>query len=92
MRALLPARTDTKWFREYILGKAEIRFIKGRLKFGDSEHSAHFPSMTCVWKGSYTRGDGIILSEFNQEPAARFSAATPARSNANRTYSRATLF
>lgn len=33
---LLPARTDTKWFHEYIYGatNADIRFIKGRLKFG----------------------------------------------------------
>lgn len=31
---LLPARTDTKWFHDYVLGKAsEIRFIKGRLRF-----------------------------------------------------------
>ena len=30
---LIPARTDTKWFHNYILDKAEIRFIKGRLKF-----------------------------------------------------------
>src|SRR2546427_13192322 len=28
---LLPARTDTKWFHTWILGQAEIRFIKGRL-------------------------------------------------------------
>lgn len=31
---LLPARTDTKWFHDYILGKAEIRFVRGRLRFG----------------------------------------------------------
>ena len=31
---LLPARTDTKWFHDYILHKAEIRFLRGRLKFG----------------------------------------------------------
>jgi len=31
---LLPARTDTQWFHEFVLGKAEIRFVKGRLKFG----------------------------------------------------------
>ena len=31
---LLPARTDTKWFHDYIYGKAEIRFVRGRLKFG----------------------------------------------------------
>lgn len=32
--ALLPARTDTRWFHDYIYNKAEIRFIKGRLRFG----------------------------------------------------------
>ena len=31
---LLPARTDTKWFHEWVLPYAEIRWIKGRLKFG----------------------------------------------------------
>jgi phage N-6-adenine-methyltransferase len=47
---LLPARTDTKWFHEHILGKAEIRFIKGRLKFGGATTPAPFPSMVVVWK------------------------------------------
>lgn len=49
---LLPARTDTKWFHDYIYGKAEIRFIKGRLKFGNSKNSAPFPSMVVVMKSS----------------------------------------
>lgn len=54
--ALLPARTDTKWFHEYIYGKGagggiEIRFIKGRLKFGDAKNSAPFPSMIVIWRG-----------------------------------------
>ena len=31
---LVPARTDTRWFHEYIYHKADVRFIKGRLKFG----------------------------------------------------------
>ena len=47
---LLPARTDTRWFHEYILNKAEIRFIKGRLKFGDATNAAPFPSMIIVWR------------------------------------------
>ena len=46
---LLPARTDTRWFHEYIYGKAEIRFIRGRLKFGGSQNSAPFPSMVVVF-------------------------------------------
>ena len=47
---LLPARTDTKWFHEYIYGKAEVRFIKGRLKFGGAKNSAPFPSMVVVFR------------------------------------------
>lgn len=47
---LLPARTDTKWFHDYILGKAEIRFIKGRLKFGGHKNSAPFPSMIVIFR------------------------------------------
>lgn len=47
---LLPARTDTRWFHEYIYGKAEVRFIKGRLKFGGSTNSALFPSMVVIFR------------------------------------------
>ena len=47
---LLPARTDTRWFHDYIYGKAEVRFIRGRLKFGDSKHNAPFPSMVVIWR------------------------------------------
>ena len=48
--ALLPARTDTKWFQEDILDKtSEIRFIRGRLKFDDGENSAPFPSMLAIF-------------------------------------------
>ena len=49
---LLPARTDTKWFHDYIYGKAEIRFVRGRLKFGDSKNSAPFPSMVIIFRGT----------------------------------------
>jgi phage N-6-adenine-methyltransferase len=48
---LLPAKTDTKWFHKYIYGKAEVRFIRGRLKFGGSKNSAPFPSMVVVFNG-----------------------------------------
>ena len=46
---LLPARTDTKWFHDYIYEKAEIRFIKGRLKFGGAQNSAPFSSMVVIF-------------------------------------------
>lgn len=47
---LLPSRTDVSWFHDYILGKAEIRFIRGRLKFGNAKNSAPFPSMVCIFR------------------------------------------
>ena len=51
---LLPARTDTKWFHEYIYGRkdVEIRFLKGRVKFGGAKYNAPFPCMVVVFKGS----------------------------------------
>lgn len=51
---LIPARTDTSYFHDYIYGKAEIRFIRGRLKFGDSKNSAPFPSMVVVFRNDST--------------------------------------
>lgn len=48
---LLPARTDTKWFHDLCLPHAsEIRFVKGRLKFGGLKHPAPFPSMIVIFK------------------------------------------
>ena len=47
---LLPSRTDTRWWHDYCM-KGEIRFIKGRLKFGDSKNSAPFPSCIVVFRG-----------------------------------------
>ena len=46
---LVPARTDTRWFHDYCT-KGEIRFIKGRLKFGNSKNNAPFPSMIVIFK------------------------------------------
>ena len=41
---LIPARTDTTYFHDYIYGKAEIRFIRGRLRFTDEEGNAYAPA------------------------------------------------
>lgn len=47
---LVPARTDTKWWHEYAM-KGDIEFIRGRLKFGNAENSAPFPSAVVVFHG-----------------------------------------
>ena len=47
---LVPSRTDTQWFHDLVYGKAEIRFVKGRIKFGGSKNNAPFPSMIVVYR------------------------------------------
>ena len=48
---LIPARTDTRWFHDIVLPRAkEIRFIRGRLKFGEAKFSAPFPSMIVIFQ------------------------------------------
>lgn len=50
---LIPSRTDTKYFHEHIWNGAasEVRFLRGRLKFGEATNSAPFPSLIAVYKG-----------------------------------------
>ena len=52
---LIPARTDTKYFHDFIYQRAEIRFIKGRLKFGNHDNVAPFPSMVAIFRGAYSK-------------------------------------
>lgn len=54
---LLPARTDTRWWHEWVYfggglwwPGVEVRFIKGRLKFGTGKNSAPFPSCVVVFR------------------------------------------
>ncbi len=47
---LIPARTDTKYFHDYIAHRSEVRFIRGRLKFGDEKNAAPFPSMLVIYR------------------------------------------
>ena len=53
---LVPARTDTAWWQNYVMHKASILYLSGRLKFGDSTQPAPFPSAILIWWGADTRG------------------------------------
>lgn len=48
---LLPSRTDTKWWHDYCM-KGEIKFLRGRLKFGNSKNSAPFPSAIVIFRNA----------------------------------------
>lgn len=45
---LLPARTDTRWWAD-VMQATELRFIRGRIRFGGSSAGAPFPSVVVVW-------------------------------------------
>ena len=51
---LLPARTDTGWFHDYVMGRAEIRFMRGRVKFinpdSPKRDPAPFPTLLAIWR------------------------------------------
>lgn len=48
---LLPAKTDTIWWHRWVIGTgAEVRFVKGRLRFKGAKHSASFPSAIVIFK------------------------------------------
>ena len=57
---LIPSRTDTKWWHEFVMRSHEIIFIKGRLKFSGSKNSAPFPSCLVVFKKRNYTFDEII--------------------------------
>lgn len=58
---LAHARTDTRWFHDWVYGKAdEIRFVRGRLKFGDRAQSAPFPSLVAVYRPRVSSLNGTI--------------------------------
>ena len=46
---LIPARTETRWWHEYVTKAIEIHFVKGRIQFGNSGGNAPFPSCVVVF-------------------------------------------
>ena len=64
MVMLCAARTDTLYWHEIIMKTAaEVRFIKGRIKFGGAPHPAPFPSAIIIWEGD--GWDGMLETKFS---------------------------
>jgi len=66
---LVPARVDTKWFHDYCFKYGEVIFIKGRLKFGNSNNSAPFPSAIVIFGGENKGIYGTIKNNATVFPA-----------------------
>ena len=56
---LVPARTDTAWWHTWVMQADEVRFIRGRLKFGGGKNSAPFPSAVVVFRSGVTERSGV---------------------------------
>lgn len=46
---LVPARVDTAWWHDFC-ALGEVRFVRGRLKFGGGRNSAPFPSAVVIFR------------------------------------------
>lgn len=64
--ALVPARTDTEWWHEWA-SKGEVRFIRGRLRFGAASTSAPFPSAIVIFRAPQTTGTRWQRAFFRRE-------------------------
>lgn len=62
---LLPARTDTAWWHDYAMQANEIRFLRGRLRFGGATTPAPFPSVVLVYTGA--GGEPVTLAARRQD-------------------------
>jgi phage N-6-adenine-methyltransferase len=64
--ALLPARTDTTWWHDWVMLAAEVRLVRGRLRFEGAENSAPFPSVVVIWApGHYPHGPVFTTMKAN---------------------------
>lgn len=62
--ALIPAKTDTQWWHRYVMRAAEIRLVRGRLKFSGSPQPAPFPSCVVVFRNSL---DPVVIRSINRD-------------------------
>jgi len=61
--ALIPSRTDTKYWHDYVMKAKEIRLVKGRLKFGDGRNSAPFPSAVVIFQSHTNKYPKLSVME-----------------------------
>jgi phage N-6-adenine-methyltransferase len=71
---LVPTRTDTRWWHDWAMKADEIRFVKGRIKFGNGKQSAPFPSCVIVFRPRANDYSTIVVRpcKFKKEKGARY--------------------
>jgi phage N-6-adenine-methyltransferase len=76
----VPARTDTRWFHDWVHGKAKVTFVRGRVRFGNADTCAPFPSMLAIYspptKRARKMNDRIVAREVRAIRRLQKSATT----------------
>lgn len=73
---LIPVRTDTRWWHDHIEGRAEVRFLKGRVRFDGAKSSAPFPSAVVVFRETDSRNAcGVCGGRKHGSRDARFCSS-----------------
>lgn len=66
--ALIPVRSDTRWWHDYVMRAEEIRLVRGRLRFVGASTGAPFPSVVVVWPSRVAREGPPRLSSISAKP------------------------
>lgn len=69
---LIPSSTSTKWFHKKVLGKAEVLFIEGRLKFPGFTKQSQFPSALAIYYSDKDKETRNINTEMEYIKSASF--------------------
>ena len=66
---LVPSRTDTAWWHDTVIaGGAEVRFVRGRLRFVGAEHPAPFPSAVVIFRPPSSPSQQKETNDENNNP------------------------
>jgi site-specific DNA-methyltransferase (adenine-specific) len=68
---LVPSRTDTAWWHEYVTKGEPPRFLRGRVRFGDADSGAPFPSAVVVFRNAPARYETTVDTPVSEVSAAR---------------------
>jgi site-specific DNA-methyltransferase (adenine-specific) len=74
---LIPSRTDTQYWHNYVMKAAEIRFVKGRLKFGNEKNSAPFPSVVVVFDPVWSKDSARFVDPSRFKPIIGITIEQP---------------
>ena len=66
---LIPARTNTGWFHDLCLSAAEVRFVRGRPKFGDADHGLPLPLAVVIYRPRYGTAAMTANAMYTAKPA-----------------------